>query len=266
MRRLVLAGALALALSGCGGNRGAEDFAVMVKRPVASVFTAIGTATMPSEVRSLFPQLKIERTRPSDNEVLYTVPGDGAFPATIRFRFDAVEGGQATVVHAFIDVPSIKVTVGGKPMVLSEAKVERALSGYLKRMAESGAGSSGFGSSPMPKTLLALAIATNSKMLAEVQDMEKHPEKLAGRLAGLDAYFGDESDRYDAERDAETVDSARPQSNPDRDSARAQMGQWGQRDREEEARDAASRPMNEAQGNEAKGADVSPGRTERDSY
>jgi hypothetical protein len=258
MRRLVVAGALALTLCGCGDNRGAEDFAITVKRPITSVFTAIGTASLPSEVHALFPQLKVERTRPSDNEVLYTIPGDGAFPATIRFRFEAAEGGRATMVHAFVDVPAIKVQLGGKPMVLSEGKVERALNLYLKHVAQSSGSSGGWGSSPMPETLLALAIATNSKVLAEFQDMEKHPEKYNGRLASLGDVFGDESDDYDAARDAETVDNARPQSNPDRDVARAQMGQWEQRAREEEARNAASQPMNEA-----KGADVTPGKSDR---
>ena len=69
----------ALLLTGCGDSD-AEDFAVEIKRPVEVVYAPLLAADV-SEARMVFPGITFQRSRPSDGEILYTIPGSGSFPA-----------------------------------------------------------------------------------------------------------------------------------------------------------------------------------------
>ena len=204
---LLAAVALTSALAGCGRSN-TEDFALTVKRPVASVFTPFSDVQIASEARTLFPTLRLTRTRPSDNEVLYTFPVEGQDPAVIRLVFESTEGGKATIVHATVNVPAIKTEFDGKPKVLSETLVELGLRKLIKAAASGmEAGSSGeVASKEFAGLLTMLAIATDKQAMVRAQELLKDPARMAaaGALLERDYY-----DRYDPETDAETVD--RPQ-------------------------------------------------------
>lgn len=212
MKRMTLPLVAALALSGCGVS-GGEDFALTVKRPVAQVAAPFSAVILPNEARILFPGIKIDRTRPSENEVLYTFPVEGKDPGIVRLVFESTEGGKTTVVHATVEVPLVTATIGGVVKVISEAKVERE----LKKLIENSisgleAGSSGDSArQEFAGLLAALAIATNKQALARAQELLKDPTKAAITMASLGG--NDYFDNYDAERDAETPD--RPEGTGD---------------------------------------------------
>ena len=198
-----MAALAALVMAGCGAA-GEEDFAVAIKRPLPTVYTALGTADIDASALSAFPELKVVKTRPSEHEIVYTIPGDGGEPAVIHFQLEPADGGGSTVVHTAVDVPRIKVVLKGKQMVLSEWRVERMLHDILNRSAESmAAGSDRISNSDMQGLLLALAIGTNKKLMAE---LEKDPASLGARFGALGGRFRDD---YLAADDAEHAD--RPQ-------------------------------------------------------
>jgi hypothetical protein len=205
MKRMILPMVAALALAGCGGS-GGEDFALTVKRPVAQVVVPFSDVQLPNEARALFPGLKVDRTRPSENEVLYTFPVEGKDPGIVRLVFESTAEGKATVVHATVDVPMITANIGGVLKVISEAKVERELKKLIEgSTSDLEAGSSGESARrEFAQLLTALAIATNPQALARAQELIKDPTKAALAMASMGggSYF----DNYDAERDAETPD------------------------------------------------------------
>jgi hypothetical protein len=226
MRRVFTAALLALALAGCG-SAGGEDFAVAIKRPLPTVYAALGTAELSGEAIGAFPELKVVKTRPSEHEIVYTIPGDGGSPAVIRFLLEPADGGGSTLVRTSVDVPSIRVKFKGKEHVLSEWRVERTLRSILDRASESMAmGSDRISNSDMQGLLLALAIGTNKKLMAE---LESNPASLESRFAGLGGRFWDD---YLAEKDAETADRpegdraqgdcAEADVDPNADAAKAQ--------------------------------------------
>ena len=114
-----------LLLSGCG--RGSEDFTVQIDRPADRVAQVLGHGEFDRQLSGYFSGNKLQRTEPTNSEVVYTMPGDGASPAVIHFTFEQVEGGRATVVHAAIDVPAVKIVLKGKTKAISESRVERAV-------------------------------------------------------------------------------------------------------------------------------------------
>lgn len=236
-----------LMLGGCG--RGSEDFTVHIARPTDRVMDVLGHAQLDAEIASHFPSMKIDRTAPAKGEVVYTVPGDGRFPAMIHLTFEAVNGGKETVVHAAVDVPAVKVDFAGVDKVISEFKVERVLRELIEE-----AGSkleSGVDPAPQRKQLSALltvlAIVTDSKQLAMAKDMERNP----------DWYMGGFDSLYDGGNDDDSGDRAAPAyGNPavgeDPNAAARRQG-WKDKERAEEA----SAPMDEANGENARGDDTS---------
>lgn len=181
----------ALLLAGCDGSSDTEDFAVEIKRPVEVVYAPLLAANA-SEAQIVFPGITFQRSRPSDGEILYTIPGSGSFPATVRLKLEAKDGGAATIVHAFVKVPEVHATIGGKEMVVSERKVENALQGLLKatgRSLEMGS-SAKAETSGLSTMLLAIAVATNEKQMARALDLKNHPEKLMALLLAFSGSGG----------------------------------------------------------------------------
>lgn len=174
-----------LLLAGCGSE--AEDFAVEVKRPVAAVYAPLIAADV-SEARIAFPGVSFERTRPSDGEILYTIPGTGSFPATVRLKLESQNGGESTVVHAFVKVPETHAVIDGQKKVLSERKIERQLESLLKSTGRSlEMGSSARGETQrLSSLLLAIAVATDEKHLARALDIKNNPAKLMELLLAFD--------------------------------------------------------------------------------
>jgi hypothetical protein len=241
MKRIILPMVAALALVGCGSlGGGGEDFTVTVKRPVAAVFTPFSDVQIQSEARTIFPTLKLTRTRPSDNEVLYTFPVEGKEPATIRLTFEAIDGGKATVIHAAVDVPTLVVNIGGQKKFLNEFLVEKGLRALIVASTTGlEAGSSGSDASKSFAALItALAIATDKQAMARAQELIKDPARadLAMAALGGGEYFGN----YDAERDAETVDRPRGSGDEVMEDPNDRLNEeaW-QRERAEERADRA---------------------------
>lgn len=257
-----IAAALVLMLSGCG-QRGTEDFAIPVKRPVQAVYTPFSAIALPPEAQALFPGLKLEHSKPSENEVLYTIPGDGDFPAKVLLRFESTANGKETLVHATVDVPAVHATIGGQPKVVREGLVEMQLRNILKNSVNQfQSGSSGDGArSEFTQLLAAVAIATNKSAIASAMEMVKDPTKA---IAALGALGGDLFERYDPEHDAETVDSAEgreasPGLDPNAAIEREEYARARSNAREMERVEAASAP-----GDAAEGADTSGDNAEGD--
>lgn len=181
MRVWGFAALLAQLLAGCGGDT--EDFTVEIRRPPAAVYAPL-LAVDVREARIAFPGIAFQRSRPADGEILYTIPGSGSFPATIRLKLEARDGGAATLVHAFVKAPQVHLALGGKDMVLNESKVERELQTLLNatgRSLELGSDAR-TGTRELSTLLFALAVATNEKQMARLLDYRNHPEKLTQLL------------------------------------------------------------------------------------
>jgi hypothetical protein len=248
MVRHIWAAILALLLlSGCG--HGSEDFTVHIARPADRVMEALGHAQLDGKISGHFPSLKVDRTAPGKGEVLYTIPGDGRFPATIHLTFEAVNGGKETVVHAAVDVPPVKVDFAGEDKVISEFKVERVLRDLIEEAGsklESGVDTAAQ-RKQLSQLLTALAIVTDSKQLALAKDMERNPDWYMGGFDSL--YDGDDSDE-DGDRAAPAYGNPAVGEDPN--------GAAREQSYKDKARAAdASAPMDEANGDNARGDDTS---------
>jgi len=234
-----------LLLGGCG--RGSEDFTVRIARPADRVIEVLGHAELDGRIASGFPGLKLERTRPASNEVLYTMPGNGSFPAVIHLTFEAANGGKETVVHAAVDVPPVKIALEGKAKVISEFKVERALKELIesaRTKLEAGSDTAG-PQKDLSQMLTAIAIVTDSKQLKLAQDMQRNPESYMG---DLDSLYDGEDDDDDARNDRPAPAYGRPALGED-PNAVVRRQEYKDKERAEDA----SAPMDEARGEEVRG-------------
>jgi hypothetical protein len=250
MKKLVLPLLAALALAGCGGG-GKEDFARTLNRPANVVFASLGVATLPAEVTALFPALKLARTKPADNEVLYTLSGTDGEDATIRLVFEAAQGGKSTLVRAMVDVPAVRTVIDGKPKVISERKIEAELVRIVEAAGKGDAGNA------LSDLLGALAVATDKEALVEALKMIKDPSRARAALAAMG---GDLGDFYDAESDADTVDrpqgaDAGPQSDPNAAIEQAETARAEEEWREENKARAAGEAPDDASGDMPEPAD-----------
>lgn len=244
LRRLLFAAFASLLLTACG--RGSEDFTVKVARPAERVAVAFGGIGLDAEIASLFPGAKVVRTQPAKNEILYTIPGDGDFPAAIKLTFEPGADGKTSIVHAAVDVPSTKVTFDGKAMVISEGKVESAFRSLIRSAAkklENGESIDDERQS-FSRLLTVLAIITDSKKLRLAQDISAYPEWymsgmgwLSGLGGGSDYPYGDYAGGEDP-------------------GAAARVDEYKQSSQERRERDQAeenARPMDDARGDSANG-------------
>lgn len=182
----------ALLASGCGGT-GTEDFTIEVQRPVTVAFAPFSQVDT-GIAGQIFPGLQVKMSRPSESELLYTIPGDGTSESTFLLTFEPTGEGGATIIHVAIDVPPVRSKIDGLDKVLSERKVEAA----VERLFES-AGASlerrETGSSQLAefsRILTGVAIATNSKYMNRISEFKSDPQKMAAALAALNGY-----DEYD---------------------------------------------------------------------
>lgn len=227
-----------MALSGCGES---EDFSVEVKRPIAAVMSPYLAANI-DEARAIFPDLGFKRTRPADNELVFTIPGSGSTESTIRLRFEAVRNDGATVIHATVDVPPTKATIEGQRKYLSEAKVERLMKSDMEssgRALESHAPSS---ETSFSAQLAGIAIATNPLYLQQALDLKNHPEKLLAALMAFGNGDGPSETRVPDPASATPMDN--PELTAHADDAAQRQAEW----REEKQIEAASAPMDDTDG------------------
>ena len=160
-KRLVVAFACA-ALAACGFGDRMTTSEVVVNRSPSNVVTPLLQATV-DEVQRYLPGVKLVKTRPSDNELLYTFPGDGKQdPATLRIRFEPLEGGKATRVVTTVSVPPITMSDNGQKKVLSGrlvgAGVSRVITGIVQGKSASET------SAQFSSILAALAISTDADL------------------------------------------------------------------------------------------------------
>ncbi len=210
---------LALLASGCGGT-GAEDFAIEVQRPVAAVFAPFSQIDT-GIAGQIFPGLQVKQSRPSESELLYTIPGDGVSESTFLLTFEPTGEGAATIIHVAIDVPPVRSKIDGLDKVLSERKVEAAVerlfesAGVSLEQRETG----GLQLAEFSRILTGVAIATNSKYMNRISEFKSDPQKMAAALAALNGY--DEDFRQIGQPEdprAESPDAA----DPDDDARKAQ--------------------------------------------
>ncbi|MBN8500375.1 MAG: hypothetical protein J0M19_04410 [Sphingomonadales bacterium] len=252
MTRFLLIAMVSLMLTACG--RGGEDFTVKVDRPAERVAAAFSQASVDSEIGALLPGLKVVRSQPKPDTVIYTIPGDGSFETIVKLTFAGSADGKATVIHGAIDVPSTEVTFDGKQMVISESKVERIVAGILRSAARKLEKGEDIANEQrdFSRMLTVLAIITDSKKLQLAQDISKYPEWymaglgwLSGADDGVDNPYGD----FPVGED--------PTINARQDEYRQQRAES-----EEKAKaDQASEPMDAAAGDSA-GGDYSGGSDE----
>ncbi|MFM5922621.1 MAG: hypothetical protein ACKOPG_00345 [Novosphingobium sp.] len=250
LRRFLFSLVLGLALSACG--RGSEDFTVNIARPASTVASAFGHRGLDGDITALFPGLKVVRTEPVPGEVLYTIPGDGDFPATIKLTFESTDSGKTTVVHAAVDTPRTKIRFGGKDMVISESLVERMVRGILRSASskmEEGR-STEEEQRDFSRMLTVLAIATDSKQMRLAQDITKYPEWYMAGLGWLSGVGDGPSNPYGEFAEGDDPNMA------------ARMDESAQRraEREEQEKTAEnSQAMDDARGDSARGEDPDSG-------
>lgn len=238
-----------LLLGAC--SRGAEDFTVTVDRPPERAEAAFGQAGLDGELAGLFPGLKIDRSKPEAGTVLYTIPGTGSFPATVKLTFAPTNGGQASVISVAVDVPSTDVVVDGKAMVISELKVEKMVRGILRSAASKMAKGQSIETEQrdFSRLLTVLAIVTDGKQLQLAQDMEKNPDWYLDGLGWLSGSGDEAANPYGDWAGGEDPGMA------------ARQEEGAQRSAEREARSQAeenAEPMDEARGESANGDYAGP--------
>lgn len=225
----------ALLLAGCGSGE-AEDFAVEIKRPAATVYAPLSTVDL-AEARLVFAGLTVDRSRPSDTEILYTIPGSGDFPATIRFQLEPK--GDATVVHAFVRAPAVRATIDGVRKEVSERKVERALESIVKATKQSlEMGSNAQAESRKLSQLLAgVAVATDKAHLSRALAFKDDPSKLLTLLMAFDTPGKQPAPDVDG-REIRTVD-------PDAAQERRELAQANDEWKQQQALDRAAAPTSD---------------------
>lgn len=207
---------------------------------------ALGHGELDTDLSGHFAGLKLQRTEPAKNEVVCTLPGDSAFPAVIHLTFESVEGGKATVVHTAINVPAIEIVLKGKTKEISEARVERA----VKELVEKTGSKLEEGRDTMAERkelsqiLTVLGIVSTSKQRRQFMALEANPGSYMGNWEAL--YDGSDSG-------VSALPYGRAAAGVDPGAALRE-----QEYREKERTSQAAAPMNDAQGDTARGADPSP--------
>ena len=234
MRYAGFAALAPLLLAGCGSG-GGEDFTVEVKRPIAAVFAPLAAVNV-AEARPLFAGIRVDRSRPSDNELLYTIPGSDDVTSTVRLRLEPLRDGEATMIHASVDVPPVHAFIDGHEKVLSESKLETRLKQLLEstgRNLEMGSRSES-DAMKLSGLLAAIAVATNKQYLARAVDLKSDPGRF---LAMLTAFEGEAAD-LSHERDE-------PMTDPDSAEHGAELSQSRNEWQQEEAMRTAAAPAND---------------------
>ncbi len=234
MKQSLPAAVLALLLTACGGQ---EDFSVTVKKPLAAVAAHFGPVDL-SAARSVFPGIAVQRSRPTDSEILYTIPGDKGQSSTIRFQLEQLESG-ATAIHTTVDTLPVRATIGGKQMVLSEPLVEMALRGLLQEYAkELSSGAIQQSSDPaIMMLLMGLAVATNPAYLARAQKLDEDDETLSEAFAVFEPYVESEARRGD--------NPEQPMSDPDSELAQGEHRRLAEEYSDRQAMEDAAAPADD---------------------
>lgn len=249
LHRVLFAALASLLLAACG--RGSTDFDVFVERPPEKVRTALSGIAIDQEIGALIPGLKLVRTEPAANEVLYTVPGDGSFEAAVKLTFEPSTDGKATMISVAVDVPSTKVDFEGKAFVLSESKVETAIELILRTAAEKLKNGESIEAerAQFSQMLTILAVTTDSSKLRLAQDIGKSPDWYMGGMGSMaDSESASDAGYGSAARGEDPAAGAREEEYKQREAERA----------EREKAEEASSAMDSARGDSAAGDYAGP--------
>ena len=182
--RWIVAIVMGLALAACSAAR-TDEVTVRVDRSPAQVLGPLTVASV-GEAQALFPSLKAVKSRPSDDELLFTFPGDGKQdPATLRFTLTPAEDGRATDVRAQVDVPALVVSIAGVKKTLSASKIGAEIERILQTMDEAGSEAA---TSRLSVVLMAMAISTDAKARDKALALADNPSSVFGELMGDEDY------------------------------------------------------------------------------
>jgi hypothetical protein len=170
---------LAAAATGCNVSRGnAEDFTVKVMRPTDVVMRPLSSLDI-RDADVVFPGIAVHRSRPSNDEVLYTIPGETH--GTVLLHFESTDAGKATVIHATVNLPATQRNPTGRKVVVSERKIVDVLERTLRNMGrnlEKGSSARSDGDR-FAGVLVGIAVASNEKYLDEALYLRDHPDPRA---------------------------------------------------------------------------------------
>lgn len=227
-------------LTGCSGD-GGEDYTVDLAATPAAALGVLSQTDFTQE-RALLGSLDIRQSRPSEHELVYTIPSLSMMEqkredGVVRFLLEPINGGQGTRLHVSVDVPEVRVLMGEANKVLSEEKVESELRKILDSLDRKYvSGSSASTSKDISSLLVAVAIASNDRMQAQANDFNRDPAAYAERVGLFDDMSGDGA-TYPREADAEEDGhwggggpDVSPDSNPDEEVGMAadEQEDWGQ--------------------------------------
>lgn len=215
--RWVMLFLMALGLSACG--RSAEE-EIRIEQPTAWAYAALSRSSI-AAITPIYPDLSIERSKPGENEILYTVRGStGTGDATVRFLLEPADGGRATIVRTTIAVPPVRMVVDGKNMVLSEAKIAALVRGVLAKFSATGDRAAATGA--LSGVLATLAIDSNKEardlalsgktgtrqagaLLAAIDNADPDPD-----LSADGSYANDQFDKDTQAQDTEASTAEAP--------------------------------------------------------
>ncbi len=194
------------ALAACGGT---NEFDVKVERSPDRVARPLLEAST-EEADAILPGLKMARSRPSQREIRYVFPGSGKYePASILFRLDPADDGNATLIHAVVEVPRITANVHGEMKTFDQNKIAGELRAVIDGMARGD--SDAETTKKLSRMLIAMAVVTDDALrdraLAMVADhgaiLRNALDQVSGDLP-VDDSAPDNSNptEYDAPRDA----------------------------------------------------------------
>lgn len=251
LHRILLVTFASLLLAACG--RGNEDFTMKVARPVDKVEAVFDHAGVETDISGMFPGLKVVRSKPADGEVLYTMPGDGDSPATIKLTFEPGKDGKTTVVHAAVDTPTVKVDFDGKAMVLSEAKVEKMIRGILRSAGKKLEDGQDIASEQQAfsRLLTMLAIVTDSKQLKLAQNASNYPDWYLSGWGWMSEGGGYDGPAY-------PFGEAAAGEDPGKEAAREESRQSSADREEQQKANEAAEPMDDSRGDSAGGDYAGP--------
>jgi hypothetical protein len=217
MRSLAVLFACA-ALAACGGT---NEFEVKVERSPDRVARPLLEAST-AEADVILPGLKVARSRTSDREIRYVFPGSGKYePASILFRLDPADDGNATLVHAVVEVPRITANIHGEMKTFDQNRIAGELRAVIDGMARGD--SDAETTKKLSRMIIAMAIVTDDvqrdKALAMISDKGAILRNVLDQVSG-DLPVDDSAPDNSNPTEYDTPPDASEEFSPERDHKR----------------------------------------------
>ena len=231
LRPFAIALGLTLTLSGCDSEDG--SFTLPIN---ASPSTLVNVLEDPriNEIQAELPEAKIVRSRPSDSELLYTIPGDEpGRDITVHFTMTPQANNTGTDLKVALHMPTIEVNGPNGRVVLKESRVEGKLRDTIGGIGKQLERREGIGNDAETyvMTLGALAIANHKSLIEKVLSNkgEGLGRRFLSRLNGGDDYSFFTNDHEVGEGYDPTPRNRRPDASaePDADAGRPMVEPTG---------------------------------------